>query len=179
MTGFAAVPEGIVPRWQSPQEPERLVLWSDLAAVAAGHFSEEIIRRDAGGREVKMGSVMFGLGLFAVTGIPPTGLFGKDKKKKDEKPAKSTRLISFGSVLTRHGEQFAFNPEKFDFGGLGANKQLSTAGNFRAFVAELKNQSPVRLNLGARFMLENKSMTLANYQGLHDFETELLWLFNS
>jgi hypothetical protein len=35
------------------------------------------------------------------------------------------------------------------------------------------------VNLGARLVLENRSMTLANYTGLHDFETELLWLMNA
>lgn len=178
MTGFSFVEEGVVPRWQSPQEPGRLILWTDILAVAAGGFSEDVIRMESGGKDFKMGSKLMGLGMFALTGIPP-GLLGGGDKKKDPKPVKSSRIITFGCVLTRRGEQLAFSPEKFDFGGLGVNKQMNTGGNFRVFVSELKRQSSARLNLGARYMMENKSLTLANYQSLGDFETELLWLLNT
>jgi hypothetical protein len=35
------------------------------------------------------------------------------------------------------------------------------------------------LNFGARLLLDNRSLTFANYSSLHDFETELLWLMNA
>ncbi len=164
---------------REPQEPQTITdvrFPSDIAIVAAGGFSEEIIRRDTGG-EFKTGKMLMGLGVFMVTGVP-MGLFGRKDKKKT-KPVKSTRLITFGSVITRQGEQFAFSPDKFDFSGLDAQKQLNAAGNFHAFIAELKRRTSARLNLGAQFVLANKSLTLANYQGLRDYETELLWLFNT
>ena len=149
--------------------------WSDIAIVAAGGFPEEIVRRDTGG--IKTGKMLVGLGVFMVTGVP-MGLF-RGKDKKEAKPVKSTRLITFGSVITRQGEQLAFSPDKFDFSGLGAQKQLNTAANFHALIAEFKRRTPARLNLGAQFVLANKSLTLANYQGLRDYETELLWLLNT
>ena len=49
--------------------------------------------------------MMMGLGVFLVTGIP-TGIFG-GKKKKDAKLVKSSRVITFGRIVTTVGEQFA------------------------------------------------------------------------
>jgi hypothetical protein len=34
------------------------------------------------------------------------------------------------------------------------------------------------VNLGARLLLDNRSLHFANYGGLHDFETELQWMYN-
>jgi hypothetical protein len=179
MTGFTPAAEGIVPAWQSPQETERFVPWSDIAIVAAGGFSEEIVRRDTGGRkELRTGRMLIGLGIFAVTGLP-VGLFGGRKEKKSVKPVKATRLITFGCLITRRGEEFAFSPDQFDFAGLGAGKQLNASANFREFVAELKQRTSARFNIGAQFLLAGKSLTFANYQSLHDFETELLWMLNT
>ena len=112
-----------------------------------------------------------------VTGIP-MGLFG-GKDKKEAKPVKSARLITFGSVITNQGEQVFFSPDKFDFSGLGAQKQLNTLANFHALITEFERRTAARLNVGAQFVLANKSLTLASYQGLKDYETELLWLFNT
>ena len=106
------------------------------------------------------------------------GMFG-GRKSKEVKQTKSSHLITFGRFVTTSGEQFAFNPDHFDFSGLGALKQLNASLNYRAFIAELARLSAARLNMGARFVLENKTLTLANYQGFHDFETELLWSVNA
>jgi hypothetical protein len=179
MKGFELAPTGVVLQLQSPQEPVRSIEWTKLGIVAAGAFSEEIIRKDSGGNEKTMGKMMMGLGIFLVTGMP-VGIFGGGKKKgKDAKPVKSSRVITFGRLVTTGGEQFAFSPDHFDFSGLGAQKQLNTAANFRAFLAELTQRTPAKLNLGARLLLDNRSLTFANYSGLHDFETELLWLMNT
>jgi hypothetical protein len=177
MTGFTAEPEGVVPLWQSLQEPRRLISWSDVAIIAAGGFAEEVIRRDTGGKERSTGKMLMGLGVLLVTGMP-VGLFG-GKDKKQVKPVRSTQFITFGCMVTMAGEHFAFNLDHFDFAGLGANKQLNTAANFRTLLAEWKRLSPARLNMGAQFVLANKSLTLSNYQGLHDFETELFWMLNA
>lgn len=146
-----------------------------MAAVAAGGFAEEVVQRDTGGG-VKTGRMLMGLGVFAVTGLP-TGLLGGRKEQPQVK--KTTRLITFGCILTRQGEQLAFSPDKFDFAGLSTAKQLSTTANFRVLVQLVQGMSSARLNLGAQYLLENKSLTLANYQSLEDFETELLWLLNT
>jgi hypothetical protein len=42
----------------------------------------------------------------------------------------------------------------------------------------MADRSGAALNLGARFLLANKSLSLANYQRTADFETELLWMLN-
>lgn len=175
--GFTIEPSGFAPHFQSPQEPPQLVPWADVAIVAAGGFSEEVIRRETGANDPKTGSMLMGLGIFLVTGLPP-GVFGGGKKKKEEKPVKSSRFITFGCVVTRHGEQFAFNIGEFDFTGLGARKQLTAVANHRALLVELARLSSARQNLGARLILENKSLSFANYQRLEDFETELVWMAN-
>jgi hypothetical protein len=177
MTGFEAAPNGFTPQMQSPQEPTRLVKWTEVGIVTAGGFSEEIIRRESGGDEKTMGKMMMGLGVFMVTGMP-MGLFGGGKKK-ETKPVKSSRVITFGRIVTTGGEQFAFGPDHFDFSGLAAKKQMNTATNFRVFLGEFARASSAKLNLGARLLLDNRSLTAANYAGLHDFETELLWILNT
>jgi len=178
ITGFESGESGVTLRLQSPQEPPRVVEWSEVGIVAAGRFSEEIIQREAGGDQQKMAGMMVGVGLFMVTGKPP-GLLGGGKKKKDEKPVKSVRVITFGRIVTTGSEQFAFSPDHFDFAGLAEKKQINAAANFRAFLGELASHTTAQVNLGARLLLENRSLTFANYSGLHDFETELLWMFNA
>ena len=178
ITGFEPVENGMTLRLQSPQEPPRPVEWSQVAVVAAGRFTEDIILRETGGNEQKTGQMMIGLGVFLVTGMPP-GLFSGKKKKKEEKPVKSSRVITFGRIVIESGEQFAFGPEHFDYSGLGAKKQFNASLNFRAVLQEFTQSPSARLNLGARLLFENRSLTFANYTGLHDFETELLWLMNA
>ena len=177
MTGFEPGEDGVTLQLQSPQDPPRPVGWSEVSVVAAGGFSEETILRESGGNEQKMGRMMIGLGVFMVTGIPP-GIFGGGKKKKETQPVKSKRMITFGRIVARSGEQFAFSPDHFDFFGLGEKKQMNAAANFRAFFGELAQLTPARLNFGARLLLDNRSLTFANYTCLQDFETELLWLMN-
>jgi hypothetical protein len=177
ITAFDSVENGVTLRLQSPQEPPRPVGWSEIGIVAAGRFSEEIILHEAGGDQQKMAGMMMGLGVFMVTGVP-LGLFGGGKKK-EEKPAKSTRVITFGRIVTTAGEQFAFSPDHFDFAGLAEKKQINAGANFRAFLSELSGRTTARLNLGARLLIENRSLTFANYGGLHDFESELLWMYNA
>lgn len=176
MTRFDAAPNGMILRLQSPQEPTRQVEWSEVSVVAAGRVSEDTVLRESGGNEKTMGKMMIGLGVFLVTGMP-MGLFGGGKK--EAKPVKSSRMITFGRIVTTAGEQFAFGPDHFDFSGLAEKKQMNTAANFRALLGEFARLSQAKVNWGARLLLENRSMTLANYAGLHDFETELLWLMNT
>jgi len=178
ITGFEPAENGMTLRLQSPQEPPRQVEWSQVAVVAAGGFTEDIILRESGGNEQKMGQMMIGLGVFLVTGIP-TGILGGGKKKKEAKPAKYSRVITFGRIVTDGGEQFAFSPDHFDYSGLGGKKQFNASLNFRAVLREFARSPSVRLNLGARLLFENRSLSFANYAGLHDFETELLWLMNA
>lgn len=176
--GFEPGEHGVTLQLQSPQDPPRLVKWPEMRVVAAGRFSEEIIVRESGGNEQKMGQMMIGLGVFLVTGVP-TGMFGGKKKKKDAKPEKTSRVITFGRIVTAAGEQFVFRPDHFDYAGLGEKKQMNAGLNFRALLGELARGSSARLNFGARLLLQNRSITFANYTGLHDFETELLWLCNA
>ena len=176
-TGFESAATGMTLRLQSPQDPTRQLEWSEVSVVAAGRISEDTIVHESGGNEKTMGKMMMGLGVFLVTGIP-TGIFGGGKKKA-AKPVKSSRVITFGRIVTTAGEQFAFGLEHFDFSGLAEKKQMNTAANFRTFLSESARLSQAKVNWGARLLLENRSMTLANYAGLHDFETELLWLINT
>ena len=176
MIRFDAVPNGMMLRLQSPKEPTCQIDWSEVSVVAAGRISEDTLVRESGGNEKTMGKMMMGLGVFLVTGIP-MGLFGD--KKKDAKPVKSSRVITFGRIVTAAGEQFAFGPEHFDFSGLAEKKQMNTAANFRVMLDEWARRAQARVNLGARLLLENRSLAFANYTGLHDFETELLWLMNA
>jgi len=176
-TGFELAENGVTLQLQSPRDPTRAVDWSDVSVVAAGGFTEETILRESGGNEQKMGKMMIGLGVFLVTGIP-MGMFGGGKKRKKAEPVKSKRMITFGRIVTASGEQFAFSPDHFDFTGLGEKKQMNGAANFRAFLREMARLTPARLNLGTHLLLENCSLTFANYTSLHDFETELLWLLN-
>jgi hypothetical protein len=178
-TGVEFASNGFTLRLQSPKDPTRFLEWAQVEAVSAGQFSEEIIKRASGGDEKKMGTMMLGMGVFLVTGIPPGLLGGGKKKKKDAKPEKSTRTITFARIITTAGEQFAFGPEHFDFSGLGVKKQLNTAANFRVLLSELASLTSARVNLGARLLLDNRSLTFANYTGPHDFETELLWLLSA
>jgi hypothetical protein len=178
ITGFEPSENVVTLRLQSTVEPPRVLEWSEIGVVAAGRFSEEIILREAGGDKQKMAGMMIGLGVFMVTGIPP-GMLGGKKKKKEEKPVKSVRVITFGRIVTTGGEQFAFTPDHFDFAGLAEKKQINAAGNFRVLLGELAAHAKAQVNLGARLLLENRSLTFANYTGLHDFETELLWLHNT
>jgi hypothetical protein len=127
-----------------------------------------------------MAGMMVGLGVFMVTGIPPGLLGGGKKKKKDEKPAKTVRVITFGRIVTTGGEQFAFSPDHFDFTGLAEKKQINAAGELSRVPRRVRRATvPAQVNLGARLLLENRSLTFANYGGLHDFETELLWMYNA
>lgn len=179
-TGIEFSPNGFTLRLQSPKDPTRFLEWADVEAVTAGQFSEEIIKQASGGDEKKMGAMLLGAGVFLATGIPPGLLGGGGKKKKKEaKPEKSTRTITFGRIVTTTGEQFVFRPEHFDFSGLAEKKQLNTGANFRVLLAELANLTSAKVNLGARLLLDNRSLTFANYSGPHDFETELLWLLNA
>jgi hypothetical protein len=169
---------GFTVKLQSPKEPARLLKWPEIGVVAAGRFSEEVIHRESGGNEQSMRQMMMGLGVFMVTGVPPIGGLGGRGKKKEEKPVKTNRVITFGRVVTTAGEQFVFGPNHFDFSGLGAKKELNTMANFRVLIGELAEHSSAKLNLGTHLLLDNQSLTFANYSGLHDFETELLWLMN-
>ena len=63
--------------------------------------------------------------------------------------------------------------------GWGRRNRSTPPGNFRAFLGELASHSTAQVNLGARLLLENRSLTFANYGGLNDFETELLWMHNA
>ena len=176
MLGFAADADGFTPALQDPQAASRAVRWDEIAIVAAGGFSEETMRREAGKSQVQMPS-MIGLGIFLTTGIP-VGMF-RGRQPKNKKPVKATRFISFGQIVTTRGESFFGNPEHFDFSCLGEKKQVNASLNFRFFIAWFAERSSARLNLGARCVLGNKSLSLANYQSLHDFETELLWMINT
>jgi hypothetical protein len=177
MVGFDADDRGFSPRLQTPGQPTNLVPWTEIAIVAAGGFSEEIIQRDAGARTEKSGAGrMLKLGVFLATGIP-VGLFGN--KKQAVAPKRTTHLVTFGQIITTAGDSFFFDPDRFDFSGLGPLTQLNRSANFHALIAELARRTSARLNLGARFVLERKSLTLANYQSVHDFETELTWMLNT
>ena len=178
--GIEFAPNGFTLRLQSPKDPTRFLEWADVEIVCAGQILEEIIKRASGGDEKKMGTMLLGVGVFLATGIPPGLLGGGGKKKKKEaKPEKSTRTITFGRIITGAGEQFTFSPDHFDFWGLAEKKQLNTAANFRVLLGELARLTSAKVNFGARLLLENRSLTFANYSGPHDFETELLWLMNS
>jgi hypothetical protein len=171
MKAFTLTDDGFVPEAAGAA----LVPWADVAIVAAGGIAEEVMRRESESGSVPFGQVMLGMGIFMATGIPMGPLRGK---KKETKPVKSNRWITFGSLITRQGDQFAMAFDHFNFAGLGAKKQLQTTANLRVLIGELQQRTPARLNLGARFVLAGKSLSLANYAGLADYETELLWLFN-
>jgi hypothetical protein len=177
MVGFDMDDRGLSPRLQTPGHPTTLVPWTEIAIVAAGGFSEEVIQRDAGARTEKGGAgQMLKLGVFLATGIP-VGLFGN--KKQSAAPKKTTHLVTFSQIITTAGDSFFFDPNRFDFSGLGPLKQLNQSANFHTLIAELARRTSARLNLGARFVLERKSLTLANYHSLNDFETELTWMLNT
>ena len=177
ITGFDPTENGMTLRLQSPQEPPLPVEWTQVAVVAAGGFTEDTILHETGGKDRETAQMMIGLGIFLVTGIP-SGIFGGKKKKKEEKPVKSSRVITFGRLIIESGEQFAFSPDHFDYSGLGAKKQFNARLNFRAVLQEFAQSPSARLNLGARLLFDNRSLTFANYTGFHDFEAELLWLMN-
>jgi hypothetical protein len=176
MVGFQPEPEGFIPQLQSPKARPHPIAWSDVSILAAGGFTEEIVRRDTANAGKSGKEQLIGLGKFLVTGIP-SGLFGS--KKKEPTSVKTNRLITFAQILTVQGESFHMDPEHFDFTGLGKRKQVNASLNFRTLIAEFARLTTARLNLGARHVLGNQSMTLANYHSLRDFETELLWLVNT
>ena len=177
MMGFEPGADGFVPRLRSPQAPALNVAWTEVAILAAGSFTEELIRRESGGPEKSGASQLIGLGLFLATGIPTRGLLGG--RKQQAKEVKSKRLVTFGQIIIAGAESLCFNLDGFDFSGLGPQKQVNATLNFRALIAEFARRSGARLNLGARMVLENKSMSLANYQSTQDFETELRWMLNT
>jgi hypothetical protein len=170
MTGFSFAEEGLVP------DGANLIAWSDIWILAAGGVAEEVVRRETTGKEAGAGKMMLGLGVFLVTGIP-MGLFGG--QKKEVKTVKSNRWLTFGSIVTRAGEQFAIALDHFNFSGLGAKKQLQAIVNFRILLTELQQRTPARLNYGAHFVLTSQPLSLANYTSLSEYETELRWLLNA
>jgi hypothetical protein len=170
MTGLHFTETGIVP------DGAEEIGWNDLAIVAAAGLAEEIVSRETTGKDASVGKMVMGLGVFLATGIP-MGLFGG--KKKETKPAKSNRWLTFGSLITRQGEQFAMALDHFSFAGLGAKKQLQGIVNFRTLLTELQQRTSAKFNHGARFVLAGQSLSLANYTSLADYETELLWMFNA
>ena len=174
--GGVEAADGFSPQFQSPKESARVIRWADVAIVAAGGFAEDIVQRDTGGKDKSTGKMLMGLGVFMVTGIP-MGIFGGGKKK-EQKPVKTKRTLTFGCLITNRGEHLAFSPEHFDFSLFGERKQLNAAANFRLLLDDCRRLTPARLNWGARLLLENKSLTLANYLRLSDFENELLWMSN-
>jgi hypothetical protein len=176
IVGIQIEADGFVPRLQSPKVQPHHIAWSDVAILAAGGFTEEVVRRDTASSGKTDKTRLVGIGVFLVTGIP-MGLFGG--KKKEAKPVKTNRLITFAQLITTQGESFHMDPEHFDFSGLGPQKQVNASLNFRTLIAEFARLTPARINLGTRLLLTNQSMTLANYQSLADFETELLWLVNT
>jgi hypothetical protein len=177
MVGFDMNDHGMSPRLQTPGQPTILIPWTEIAIVAAGGFSEEVIQRDAGASAKTSGAgQMLKLGVFLATGIP-VGLFGG--KEKAAAPKKTTHLVTFGQIITTAGDSFFFDANRFDFSGLGPLKQLNWSANFHTLITELARRTSARLNLGARFVLERKSLMLANYHSVHDFETELTWMLNT
>jgi hypothetical protein len=178
MTGFEPTAEGFVPQLPSPAAP-RSFAWSEIVLVAAGAFTEEVVRRDTAGHEPGGGAQLIGIGLFLMTGMVTRGLFGGSKPSKEEKKAKTNRTISFGQLVTAGGDFLCFDPEHFDFSGLGGRKQVNASLNFRLLVSDFARLSAARTNLGARCVLGNQSLSLAGYQGVKDFETEMLWLLNT
>jgi hypothetical protein len=176
MIGFSLDAIGFTPHPQDPRTPVVTIPWAELRILAAGGFAEEVLRREAGSAEPSGKARMVGLGIFLVTGLP-VGLMGG--KKKEAKPVKTSRFITFGELITRAGAAWYFNPESFDFAGLGAAKQLNVAGNFRELITAVGQASPARLNHGAALLRDHKPLTLANYQTLHDFETEISWMLNT
>jgi hypothetical protein len=179
MTGFEPAGPGFVAHLPSPTAPPRPVAWSEIAIVAAGGFSEEVVRREAADREPARSAQLIGVGLFLMTGFTTPGLFGGSKPSKEETPVKRNRSITFGQIVTSGGEFFCFAPEHFDFSGLGAQKLVNASMNFRLLVSEFVRLSGARTNLGARCLLGNQSLALAGYQSVKDFESELLWLLNT
>jgi len=170
MTGLAFTETGIVP------DGANEIAWNDVAIVAAGGLAEEVVRRETTGKDAGIGKMAMGLGVFLVTGIP-LGLFGG--KKQETKPVKSNRWLTFGSLVTWQGEQFAIALDHFSFSGLGEKKQLQAIVNFRVLIAELQQRTSARLNHGARFVLASQPLSLANYTSLSEYESELLWMFNT
>jgi hypothetical protein len=172
MTGIEFAANGLKP--ETPDAP--FLEWSDLAIIAAGGLTEEIVHRETSGKGPGVGKMMMGLGVFLVTGIP-LGLFGG--KKQEVKPVKSNRWLIFGTIITRQGEQFALALDHFSFAGLGTKKQLQGIVNFRTLLGELQQHSSARLNYGARLVVAGRSLSQANYASLTDYETELLWMYNA
>jgi hypothetical protein len=177
--GFTPTDSGFVPQLPSPTAQPRPVAWNEIAIVAAGGFSEEVVRRETADHEPARGAQLIGVGLFLMTGFTTPGLFGGSKPSKEEKPAKRNRTITFGQLVTAGGDILCFAPEHFDFSGLGAQKLVNASLNFRLLVSEFARLSAARANLGARCLLGNQSIALAGYQSVKDFETELLWLLNA
>lgn len=179
MAGFEPTDAGFVPQLPSLTAPPRSLAWNEIAIVAAGAFTEEVVRRDTAGREPGAGAQLVGVGLFLMTGMATRGLFGGSKPSKEEKQVKTNRTITFGQLVTAGGEFLCFDPEHFDFSGLGAQKLVNASLNFRLLVSEFARLSSARTNLGARCVLGNQSLSLAGYQSLKDFEAEMLWLLNT
>lgn len=178
MVGFDADDQILRPKLQDPVQAAQLIPWTNIAIVAAGGFSEEMIRRGgkADGTGKGAGSHLVSLGVFLVTGIP-AGLFGG--KKQVESKKKVTQFIIFAQIITTTGDSFFISPDHFDFSGLGPLKQLNASLNFRSLIADWTQRSSARTNYGARFVLDRKSLTLANHQSVSDLETELLWMLNT
>jgi hypothetical protein len=170
MTGFQFTEAGFVP------DGAEAIPWSDICIVAAGGLAEEIVRRETTGKEANAGKMMLGLGVFLTTGIP-MGLFGG--KKPEVQTIKSNRWLTFASVVTRQGQQFAIALDHVSFNGLGAKRQLQAIVNFRILITELQQRTPAQLNYGARFVLASQSLSLANYTSVTDYENELSWMFNA
>jgi len=176
MIGFEASEDGLLPRVSNPRVTGQRIPWAAVSIVAAGGFTEEVLQRESTGKTGRSGAArLAGLGVFLVTGIP-VGLFGR--RQEAPQPRKKTQLVTFAQIVTSGGESFFLNPEHFDFSGLGPLKQVNASLNFRVLLAELVRRSGAAINHGARFLLERKSLTLANYQSVGDFETELAWMLN-
>ncbi len=174
MMGFESDVGGFVPRLQLKQDQASYIPWQQVLILAAGGFYEEIVRHQLDPTK-SCTSSMLEASIFMVAGLP---IRLGDKKKKTMKDVKSNRFISFGQIVTSQGDAFYFNPDRFDFSGLGNQKQLNVSLNYRVMFSEFLRLCPVNLNWGARFLLNNQPLSMANYLKTKDFETELRWMFN-
>lgn len=173
MVGFKPDAGGFVPHLQQKEGPSLYIAWQDVLILAAGGFNEEVIRLEMDPRKSCMSSILE-VGVFMVVGLP----LRFSDKRKTTKAIKTNRFISFGEIVTRQGDALYFNPDRFDFSGLGDQKQFNVALNYRMIFSEFSRLCPVSFNWGARFLLNDMPLSMASYLRTKDFETELRWLFN-
>jgi hypothetical protein len=173
--GICPFPEGMEVAI-GPTKVRRLIPWEPVRLVAAAPLKETTTTV----RTVKEGPTpqqrAVGIGIMMVTGLP----VGMGKSKEVKKTVHETELRLNMDIFVG-GEAKVFrlsvDADKFDYASLGSPPEPGVAANFRRLLtAVAKGATMAVVNLGARSIVEGRSLAGLGYESAGDYEKEIRWL---